>query len=800
MPRKNIRLRLGPVLCPRLGWLVLLVTVAAPASAAQIQLKDGRIITGQLGYTSGLAEKMLPLNPEGTGPLQLIAFVDDGLRRTFFSKRNIQGASLDDKAEIPEKYRLRQQVIEVGRTVKSIGAIVRVQPFDQYGRRILTIATARGPENIIQGITELTPTWTRTQSNTHVLDMRLATSSIPPDILAKILAQQTDQKDLDQRKKVVRFYLQSERYEEAYQELKRILKDFGDRPDIHQQLEPSLHRIRQLSAHQLLGELKLRRDSGQHQLVLQKLNSFPSEDVAAESLQAVREMIAEYQAVESNRTDTLAQFDALVQKIGDSAVRQRIQPFSEELHAELSFNTMARMAAFRAMLEDKAMSPEDKVALAISGWLAGSDDAVAKLPLALSAYRVRNLIAQYLGAADALARHQVFEQFHSEEAAKLPVSMQLLGRILSHMKPPVASTQPDPAKPGYFELEVPGRGDSPAVHYIVQLPPEYDPHRRYPTVLTLHGDGVTPEQQIDWWAGPWTAQGWRSGQASRFGTIVVAPEWAAEHQKKYQYSAREHAAVLDCLRDACRRFSIDTDRVFLSGHSMGGDAAWDLGLAHPDLWAGVIPIVAQSDRYCALYWENAKLVPFYFVCGELDDDKLVQNSRDLDRYVTRGYNCTVVEYEGRGHEHFSDEILRIFDWMGRLRRNFFPREFETMTMRRWDNFFWWVELSQMPERAMIDPINWPPPRGTNPVETKASVTATNGLRVMTGAGDVRIWLSPEIVDLTQRVSIIVNGHRLTGDVSTEPKLDVFLEDARTRADRQHPFWARVDAPTGRRIR
>ena len=48
---------------------------------------------------------------------------------------------------------------------------------------------------------------------------------------------------------------------------------------------------------------------------------------------------------------------------------------------------------------------------------------------------------------------------------------------------------------------------------------------------------------------------------------------------------------------------------------MGGDAAWDLGLSHPDLWAGVIPIVATSDKYISRYWENAKFVPFYFVAA-----------------------------------------------------------------------------------------------------------------------------------------------------------------------------------------
>ena len=31
---------------------------------------------------------------------------------------------------------------------------------------------------------------------------------------------------------------------------------------------------------------------------------------------------------------------------------------------------------------------------------------------------------------------------------------------------------------------------------------------------------------------------------------------------------------------------------------------------------------------------------------------------------------TVVEFRGRGHDDFSDEILRLFDWMGRFRRDF----------------------------------------------------------------------------------------------------------------------------------
>ena len=58
---------------------------------------------------------------------------------------------------------------------------------------------------------------------------------------------------------------------------------------------------------------------------------------------------------------------------------------------------------------------------------------------------------------------------------------------------------------------------------------------------------------------------------------------------------------------------------------MGGDAAWDIGLAHPDLWAGVIPDRGRRPTStCSHYWQNAKYVPLYFVGGELDGDKTGQ--------------------------------------------------------------------------------------------------------------------------------------------------------------------------------
>ncbi len=255
--------------------------------------------------------------------------------------------------------------------------------------------------------------------------------------------------------------------------------------------------------------------------------------------------------------------------------------------------------------------------------------------------------------------------------------------------------------------------------------------------------------------------------------------------------------MLNSLRDACRRFSVDTDRVYLSGHSMGGDAAWDIALAHPDQWAGVIPIAAVADKFVSRYWENAAYMPLYLVSGQLDGDKPVRNSTELDRYFKHGYNTTVVEFQGRGHEHFSDEILRIFDWMGRLRRDFFPKEFVTRSMRDWDNSFWWLELAELPPKAVTAPEEWPPPAGLLPVLTKASVKEKNTIFVTTGAARAVIWLAPELVDFKQPVRLTVNGVRLKSTPIVEPDLAVLLEDVRTRGDRQRVFWAKVEMPAGR---
>jgi len=480
----------------------------------------------------------------------------------------------------------------------------------------------------------------------------------------------------------------------------------------------------------------------------------------------------------------------------DEPLKVALKPIHEEIQAELSFHTLNRMAAFLRLADDNELKPDQKVALAISGWLLGSADAIDNLAVASSLAEVRDEVKTYLSAKRPHEREASLERIMSLEGG----APSFVAKLIEQMKPPIDTETSQLDVPGMYELSIPGTDQQAEFTYYVQLPPEYNPYRRYPCVVTLNGAGSTEIQQIDWWAGSYSEKSaMRQGQAARRGYVVIAPKWQKPFQHKYEFSLREHAAVLFCLRDACKRVAIDTDRVYLSGHSIGGDAVWDIALSHPDLWAGVIPIVANSDRYVHKYSDNARDLPMYFVGGERDGGWLNNNGMELDRYFKGSrYDVTAVQYLGRGHEHFQDEIQRIFDWMEgpTHRRDFFPKEITALSMRPWDNYFWWLELSEIPSRSLALPAeSQEKERSVRPIQTRARILENNRITVSARSHRGIVWLAPEMVSFERPVNVSVNGHNIRYEGGAD--LEILLEDVRTRGDRQHPFWAKVEWPAQR---
>ena len=771
--------------------LLLSALLLSPAAATEIRLRNGFTLEGNTAPLKGM--NLGPAGLKGAGKGDPIIVIDDVLHRYYVPNGAVEEVKSGGDEPL-ETFTIKQiGKADAGLVIHSVGPAIRIQDWDEFGRRIDTMATEEKPVDVIQCITAVTPKYVVVEAfKTYKWTQYIATTSVKPETLYKIIMKNVNPTRLSDRLRLVRFYLQMEAYEVAEKELDKLLKDFPERKEEN---ENTLRSVRQALARRALEEIKARRAAGQHRLAYQFLKGFPTKGVAGEILAEVDELLNNkepgrtpgYEVLLKEHREVLKQLEGHVKELcaRDTKYAAQLEPILKEIMAEFSVHTLDRLVPYRELSTDPSATLEQKVALGISGWTQGAKGATNNLPIALSLYKVRDLVHQYINAEIKLDREEILTKMRAQEGA----SPARLAALVAHMKPPKRTEE---KADGFYELSVDGLLGDAAVNYIVQLPPEYNPYRRYPAIVTLHGGASTPQMQVDWWSGGRDASGNRRGQGSRQGYIVIAPAWAPAHHGRYGYSLKEHVAVLHSLRDACRRFSIDTDRVFLSGHAMGGTAAWDIGLAHPDLFAGVIPIACKIEKYCDLYWHNAEYLPIYYVVGQMDGDMLATCARSLDRYMKRTFPIIVSEFVGRGHEDFSDEQLRLFDWMSRQRRDFAKRQFECVTMRPWDSFFWWIEMEDMPAGSMILPEDWDKTTKRNVFWIKGRALGKNNVVVSGGAARVSLYLSPELVDFDAPLRLTVTAAAKAYPPSAiKPSVDVILEDIRTRGDRQHPFWAKI---------
>ena len=159
------------------------------------------------------------------------------------------------------------------------------------------------------------------------------------DALAQILAQAVSHDDPQDWLKVVRFYLQAERYRDARLELEKIIARFPEMKG----LEAEARQLKQMGARRILKEIELRRDAGQHELVSRLLENFPPEEVAGETLQQVREMMANYKERAARLEAVKQQLQDLADKVSDADHRRLIQPLVDEILADLSHNNLQRL-------------------------------------------------------------------------------------------------------------------------------------------------------------------------------------------------------------------------------------------------------------------------------------------------------------------------------------------------------------------------------------------------------------------------------------------------------------------------
>ena len=152
--------------------------------------------------------------------------------------------------------------------------------------------------------------------------------------------------------------------------------------------------------------------------------------------------------------------------------------------------------------------------------------------------------------------------------------------------------------------------------YVLYVPADYDPARRYPVRVYLHG-GVSRPRRAE---GEW----WRNDERyARSDSLVVFPEsWV--DSVWWQSSQVENLTGM--LNDIKRRYNVNENAVYMLGISDGATAVYYHAFKAPTPWAAFLsfnghPVVLAnpaSDVDGQMYVTNLRNRPFFVINGGQD--------------------------------------------------------------------------------------------------------------------------------------------------------------------------------------
>jgi len=194
-------------------------------------------------------------------------------------------------------------------------------------------------------------------------------------------------------------------------------------------------------------------------------------------------------------------------------------------------------------------------------------------------------------------------------------------------------------------------------NYCIYLPKSYDPLVPTGLVVGLHGGGPGGKDPTLVTGNGQEAMNFYTDVAEERGVIVVCPSALAA-----PWSAPKNESLLDALIDEMKMlYNVDENRIWLTGHSMGGFGSWYWGPKRADVWAAFAPCAGGGGSA-----SDSKLAPIYVYHGTDDNvvgvggdravaDALVK-SKDKPDFV-----YTEVDHIGHGFPDWvRHDIFRFF--------------------------------------------------------------------------------------------------------------------------------------------
>jgi predicted peptidase len=196
--------------------------------------------------------------------------------------------------------------------------------------------------------------------------------------------------------------------------------------------------------------------------------------------------------------------------------------------------------------------------------------------------------------------------------------------------------------------------DSTAMPYRLHIPDDYYSRIEYPLVVFLHGGagrGSNNKNQIS--GGNFTGSHiWFTGaNRTSYPAFVVAPQLPAGYTRwdnsRSAETSEYEELVLAIIGELVQTYSIDEDRIYLTGQSLGGWGTWDLIEKKPNFFAAAIPVCGGANPNGAALIAH---LPIWALHGELDKTIPVDICREIVTGIRElGGNIRYTEYEGGEH-------------------------------------------------------------------------------------------------------------------------------------------------------
>lgn len=275
---------------------------------------------------------------------------------------------------------------------------------------------------------------------------------------------------------------------------------------------------------------------------------------------------------------------------------------------------------------------------------------------------------------------------------KIKTTVMTLTLLLAYLQPAAAQQEAPAAPPAFVGAglssealaalpQTPGAKGDQQRHYTFEeagremgyhlyVPDSYDAQAGAPLVVLLHGFGVNHEFFFSFvqdlpalceshgfiCVAPmgYSPSGWYGAPMSVPGAPPPGSNLPVPQQGDPDVQLRERELseldVLNVVALVSKEYKVDSDRIYLAGHSMGGFGTWFLGQKYLDMWAAIAPMSGiNANGLQALDIGKLAGIPVFVAVGEQETETVVESKKAVEALKAADGEAVYLEIEGGTH-------------------------------------------------------------------------------------------------------------------------------------------------------